>query len=372
MNLAPSDFLSKRQQLQLAWSVVVVYLPIRVYINIHDLSQVPILQRLPLWMMEVTVNVLFFFLWINVIEWVQQRFFSWFGRGFLMEFKIPAQLAMFSMATVLAIMFNIGFRGLWSFAEDSLEQRFGLAPNHSPENSVAHHFTKQQKKKANMGLTILAMLSAFYLASNRRAYQQLENIQLKAERLEKENVKAQFNALKNQVSPHFLFNNFSILSSLVEIDSELAGKFLQQLSKAYRYILEQSDNERVSLKVELEFIETYLFLLKMRFDEKLNVKIDIPESVANRYSIAPLTLQLLVENAVKHNRMSAEEPLLVSIHCDETYLSVVNPIQPRPQSEPSTGLGLNNIVNRYKLLTSSPVLITQKDGVFRATIPLLT
>ena len=112
MNLAPSDFLSKRQQLQLAWSVAIIYWPIRVYINIHDLSQVSILQRLPLWMMEITVNVLFFFLWINVIEWMQQRLFNWFGRGFLMEFKVPAQLAMFLMATLLAIMFNIGFRSL--------------------------------------------------------------------------------------------------------------------------------------------------------------------------------------------------------------------------------------------------------------------
>jgi len=371
MNPAQLNSLTSRQKLQLALSVVVIYWPIRVYININDLTQVALLGRLPLWLMEITVNATFFFLWISVIEWIQQRLFGWFGKGFLMEFKIPAQLAMFMMATVLAILFNMGFRSLWNFAESSLEHRFGLSQHYTPEDSIAHHFTKDQKKKANMGLTILAMLSAFYLASNRRAYRQLESVQLKAERLEKENVKAQFDALKNQVSPHFLFNNLSILSSLVELDSELAGKFLQQLSKAYRYILEQSDNDRISLEVELEFIETYLFLLQMRFEEKLRVTIDVPDAIATRYFIAPLTLQLLVENAVKHNQMSEEKPLQVSIQVADMYLVIENPLQPRPQSVPSTGLGLKNIVNRYKLLTDSPVVIAEKDGVFCVNIPLL-
>ncbi len=371
MNPARTNPLTARHKWQLALSVVVIYLPIRIYFNVNDFGEVEFAQRAPLWVMEIGVNVVFFFLWISVLEWIQQQLFNWFGQGFLIEFKIPTQIATFIIATALAMLFNVGFRSLWSAAENTLEDRFGLSRKQSEADAFTQRATRQQKRKANTGLTIMAMLSAFYLASNRRAYRQLEDVQLRAERLEKENIKAQLTALKNQISPHFLFNNLSILTSLVETDPKLSAEFIKRLSKVYRYILEQSDNERINLKTELEFVETYTFLLKIRFEDKLRIVVDIPEADQLRYSIAPLTLQLLVENAVKHNQMSDEQPLLVYLQSRENYLVVVNWIQPRPKNEPSTGLGLQNIINRYKLLTENPVVIIEKDESFIVKIPFL-
>ena len=174
------------------------------------------------------------------------------------------------------------------------------------------------------------------------------------------------------MNPHFLFNSLSILSSLVEVDSTLSVRFINQLSRAYRYILEQRDNERVSLRTELEFIQAYIFLLSIRFDDKLQVNIDVSESDANQYAIAPLTLQLLVENAVKHNQMSASQPLTVSIYRDHDYLLITNPIQLRPTTDTSTGVGLQNIINRYALLTDKAVWVGKQDGLFVVKIPLLS
>jgi sensor histidine kinase YesM len=372
MNHSHTPHLTSSQKWRIAINVIIIYLPIRVYININDFGEVDFLQRTPLWVMEIGVNTLFFFLWISILEWIQQQLFNWFGQDFLIEFKIPTQIATFIIACGLAVLFNMGFRNLWSVAETTLENQFGLTRKQSEVSAATQRMNRQQKTKTNAGLTVMAMLSAFYLASNRRAYRQLEEVQLKAERLEKENIKAQLTALKNQISPHFLFNNLSILSSLVEKDAQLSVQFINRLSKAYRYILEQSDHERISLKTELEFVETYTFLLKIRFEDKLRIVVDIPESDQLRYSIVPLTLQLLVENAVKHNRMSDEQPLVVYLQSRENYLVVVNWIQPRPKNESSTGLGLQNITNRYKLLTEKPVLVTEKDESFIVKIPFLS
>jgi sensor histidine kinase YesM len=192
------------------------------------------------------------------------------------------------------------------------------------------------------------------------------------EQLEKEMMRAQLEGLKTQISPHFLFNNLSILSSLVETEPELSVQFIHHLSKAYRYLLEKSALERIPLKTELDFVKTYTFLLKIRFEEKLEIVIDIPEADKLRYSIVPLTLQLLVENAVKHNRMSEEEPLKVYLKVNDNYLEVNNRIQPRPKNEPSTGLGLQNIINRYKLLTEKPVVVTDENEMFSVKIPFLS
>jgi two-component system LytT family sensor kinase len=223
----------------------------------------------------------------------------------------------------------------------------------------------------NNGITVLALLAAFYLTANRRSTRRIHQLQIQGERMEKETIRAQFDALKNQVNPHFLFNSLSILSSLVDTDTRLAGEFINQLAKAYRYILEQQDNEQVSLHTELGFIESYAFLLALRFEDKLFIDIDVPQESRDRYKIAPLTLQLLVENTVKHNCLSEEEPLRVHIGMAGDYLQVSNPVLPRSDRDVSTGIGLRNITNRYRLLTARPVRIDEADGVFMVKLPLL-
>ena len=154
-------------------------------------------------------------------------------------------------------------------------------------------------------------------------------------------------------------------------DEGLAVQFINCLSKAYRYILEQRGNEQVSLRTELDFIAAYTFLLTIRFKDKLFVTIDVPEVALDRYAIAPLTLQLLVENAVKRNRLSEEEPLRVNIALENNCLRVSNPLQVRPDRAPSTGFGLENITNRYQLLSDQSVWIGEEEGEFVVNLPLL-
>ena len=373
--------LTNSQKWQLALSVFVVYWPIRLYANGATLSWFFSVRQMPFWVLETALTVLFFYAWITVTEWLQQHFFHRFGEGFLIEFKIPAQVATLLLASALAVSFNSAFAVLWHSLDDVIEQRFGLYHDPEPRPQQAQVPTRtpeerqrsrERRRRTNNALTVMAMLSAFYLSANRRAYRRLEDVQLRAERLEKENIQAQFAALKSQVNPHFLFNSLSILSSLVHIDSELSEKFIDQLSRAYRYILEQKDNERVLLKTELEFIQAYRFLLNIRFENKFDIFIDVSEAEQAQYSIAPLTLQLLVENAVKHNRMSTREPLLIYIYLDDDCLVIQNNLHPRPQSETSTGVGLQNIITRYALLTDQSVWVGESDGNFIVKVPLLT
>lgn len=176
-----------------------------------------------------------------------------------------------------------------------------------------------------------------------------ERVNSEREEIEKGVAQAQFESLKNQVNPHFLFNSLNVLSSLVHIDPDLSEKFIDQLARSYRYLLEQKDKELVTLKTEIEFANSFSFLLKIRFEEKLKINIKIPTDAMN-HLIAPLTLQLLIENAVKHNTISLEEPLIIDLYLDtNNYLVVKNNLQLRVQRMPSTGVGLKNIINRYKL-----------------------
>ncbi len=220
-----------------------------------------------------------------------------------------------------------------------------------------------------LGVLLLALVfmgRSFYFQRN------AETLQRKAQELEKQQLLSEISLLRNQVNPHFLFNSLSILASLVRVDPDLSEKFIDQLSRSYRYILEQKDQSLVTLRTELGFIESYAFLLKIRFENKFNLLIDLPDAVLDKFKIAPLTLQLLVENAVKHNRMSVSEPLVVTVSLgEENVLLVKNKLQPRSTEYASTGVGLQNITDRYALLTSRPVWVGESDGFFLIKVPLL-
>jgi len=206
----------------------------------------------------------------------------------------------------------------------------------------------------------------------RRVRERMESMQKRARELERQQLLNEIALLKTQVNPHFLFNSLSILSSLVHVNADLSEQFIDQLSRSYRYILEQKDQSLVTMRTELEFIRSYAFLLKIRFENKFDLRIRLNDSVLEQYKIAPLTLQLLVENAVKHNRMSEREPLVVEVFMEDETLVVKNRLQPRTTPEPSTGTGLNNIISRYALLTDRPVWAGETpDGHFVVKVPLL-
>ncbi|MDJ1496472.1 histidine kinase [Cytophagaceae bacterium DM2B3-1] len=365
--------LNTKQKWQLAISLMVIYYPIflYMYLPIFGGDWQGIKASIPFLVVDAFAILFFYFIWMGVTEWILHQLAERFGEGFLLEFKFPAQLVTVVLSLVLAVSFVMVYRRVVGLMDFGLQYFTGKHLFQQPPSYMTHALWAFVDR-SSIGYFLMLMLSSFYLIANRRANQRMKEIYGKAERFEKENIQAQFSALKNQVNPHFLFNSLSILSSLVQVDAELSEKFIDQLSRAYRYILEQKDNEQVSLRTELEFIQSYVFLLKIRFEDKFNVVIQVPETYWNHYKIAPLTLQLLIENAVKHNRMSSEEPLQVYIRAENTNLIVKNKIQLRTQSDISTGVGLQNIINRYHLLTDRQVWVGESDGAFIVKIPLLS
>ncbi|MCC7506832.1 MAG: tetratricopeptide repeat protein [Saprospiraceae bacterium] len=243
------------------------------------------------------------------------------------------------------------------------------------ELEVAYQ-TELNKKTRNtnillgVGLGVL-VLALFFLSGMLYFRKNSAQLTLRTEILEKQPLLNEIALLKTQVNPHFLFNSLSILSSLVQVNPELSEQFIDQLSRSYRYILEQKDQSLVSLRTELEFIRSYAFLLKIRFEKKFDLQIQLPEALLDSSKIAPLTLQLLIENAVKHNRMSQREPLVVEVLVAGNTLIVKNRLQPRSTPDTSTGIGLQNIVNRYALLSDRPVVTGPQGEDFIVRIPLL-
>lgn len=188
---------------------------------------------------------------------------------------------------------------------------------------------------------------------------------------QKENLQSQFDVLKQQVNPHFLFNSLNVLTSLIRLEPELAEKFTEHLSKVYRYVLENKDNELVKLTTELDFLDAYIFLLNIRFMGKIEVNISITEEKKNCLVI-PLAMQLLIENAIKHNAMSKKSPLVIDIFIDDKhFLNIINNLQEREAHMVSTGVGLKNIQNRYLLLNNSAPEFEKTSTHFIARIPLI-
>lgn len=190
------------------------------------------------------------------------------------------------------------------------------------------------------------------------------------EALAKANLQSHLEGLKNQVNPHFLFNSLNTLSSLIDENPTQANEFVQKLSSVYRYVLTHRDKETVLLQDEVEFIKSYIFLNKIRFGENLNIHINLT-SACLALNIPTLTLQMLVENAIKHNIISANKPLTVHINCDDEYIVVTNNLQAKLMTVESSGIGLSNIVERYKYLTKKPVFIQKTDIDFSVKVPLV-
>ncbi|MCB9353505.1 MAG: histidine kinase [Lewinellaceae bacterium] len=192
---------------------------------------------------------------------------------------------------------------------------------------------------------------------------------IEAERLKKEQIAARYEALKNQVNPHFLFNSLNVLTSLVHKDADQAEHFIRQLSVVYRYILESRDKELVPLEEEMNILRAYLFLMSIRFGASLQAEIDLPEH--SKGQVAPLTLQILVENALKHNEISKARPLTIRIFRENGAIVVRNNLQSKNTLPESTGVGLANIQARYRVLSGKEVLISDNDGFFTVKVPIL-
>ena len=216
-------------------------------------------------------------------------------------------------------------------------------------------------------------INVFLQAINTITYflDQFRQKQLESEELKRISSQAELQAIKSQINPHFLFNNLNVLSSLVLQKNEEANKFIEEFSAVYRYILANQDKELVPLGNEIEFIDPYLFLLKKRFPEGLLVELNIPSSY-NSWLLVPVALQMLVENCIKHNIVSARRPLTVRIYVENGHkLIVSNNLQEKTEKAVSGKSGLANISKRVEILTGQSVIIRQTPDNFSVSIPLI-
>ena len=202
-------------------------------------------------------------------------------------------------------------------------------------------------------------------------YKTIQNKKVKEQKIIAGTASAKFDALKNQLDPHFLFNSLNVLTSLIEEDPNQAQKFTTSLSKVYRYVLEQKNKDLVSVDEELQFAKTYVQLLKMRFED--SIIFEIPDKCNNPEArIVPLSLQLLLENAVKHNVVTSVRPLRIKVFEKENNLIVSNNLQAKQVVKKGSGVGLQNIQERYKILSDKKVIINKTASEFIVEIPMLT
>ena len=217
---------------------------------------------------------------------------------------------------------------------------------------------------------VLMSIILLTLEISTQFFRHWKNSLVEIEKYRTQSLQAQLQNLKSQVNPHFLFNNLSVLSSLVYQDQDKSVEFINQLARVYRYLLDTHTSELVTLETELNFIRSYIFLLQIRFSPNLTITTEVPEADFGRL-IPPMALQVLIENAIKHNEVSSENPLLITITSDGEKMSVTNGLQPRAVHEPGTHTGLQNITDRYAFFTSVPVEVVRSAEKFTVKIPLL-
>lgn len=206
-----------------------------------------------------------------------------------------------------------------------------------------------------------------YLTSQnlKRRKMLLENQQLRTE-----NLINQYESLKSQLNPHMLFNSLNTLYSLIRETPDKAQDYLQELSRVLRYTLQVNESPSVSLREEMDFVNSYIYLLQMRYEENLKIDIDINQECLS-LKLPPMAVQLLIENAVKHNEISNRNPLHVRIHTEGNAIKVTNPIRPRKDHIQNTGIGLNNLAQRYLLLYKKNIEIKEEDNCFTVILPLI-
>lgn len=298
--------------------------------------------------------------WYLVASCIVCSLVCWFGSGFISMYlnkRINVFVKPARLLTLLSISL-IAYSTIVVLVEITLVEHI-------------YNFKLQHTLKITT-IVISVLITLFITAVHSSYYFFLswkENMN-KAEKLEKENIMAHYETLKSQINPHFVFNSLNTLLTMVECNPN-AVKYVESLSDLLRYVLQTRDKEAVLLRDELSMAKQYVFIQKGRFGEKLMVHINIPESYYH-YAIPPLVLQMLLENAIKHNIISKENSLGINVYIDDKqYLVVENKINLKEDTENSTGIGLNNIKNRYLFLSGKDVIIKDEDGIFKVKLPLI-
>lgn len=305
---------------------------------------------------EFLIEFAFFQLYTFTLSYVNTLFFNYIKKLEIKNYEVVKRIVygIFG-ATFLSVLSIFVLRAF------GLVAIYGQAFDSFIENESWRDYA------FSLGVTI-SILSVFYLVYFYNHYQKNK---VKEQKVIAGVASAKFDALKNQLDPHFLFNSLNVLTSLIEENPQSAQKFTIALSKVYRYVLEQKNKDLVTVDEELKFAKTYMSLLKMRFED--SIIFEILDAATNPESrVVPLSLQLLLENAVKHNTVTSLNPLHIKVHEDGDYLVVMNNLHLKQIVKKSSGVGLENIKQRYGLLSNKKVIINHRATDFVVALPMLT
>lgn len=230
-------------------------------------------------------------------------------------------------------------------------------------DSMVHHYLHPLRDFIMSSIVVGTCYISHLMRKSRLVL--LENQQLRTE-----NLVNQYEALKSQLNPHMLFNSLNTLRSLIREEPHKAQDYLQELSRVLRYTLQENENQSVTLKDEMDFVRAYIFLLKMRYEDNLSFDIEVAGEEESRL-LPPMSVQLLIENAVKHNEISNRRPLTISIRAIGGRLTVSNPVQSKLTSSAGTRIGLSNLAKRYRLLFKKEIEVKEENETFMVNIPLI-
>src|SRR5690554_1080138 len=291
------------------------------------------------------INILFFNYLDKDVDWEKHKSIE--------KYRLPVGFAG-GLALTLCGVFLIRFAVVVGFQQKDFQT---FIANESPTHYYVSLF---------IAFVISVVFHAVYF------YKTAQESKVKQQKIIAGTASAQFESLKNQIDPHFLFNSLNVLSSLIEENPDTAQDFTTSLSKIYRYVLEQKDKELVPIEEEISFAKTYMELLNIRFEN--SITFSLPDiSGQNEGKVVPLSLQLLLENCIKHNVVSEQKPLHIKIYIENGYLVVENNFQKKETlNQERKGVGLQNIVSRYAILTKRNVLVEETEQHFKVKIPILT
>jgi len=281
--------------------------------------------------------------------------FSWFEKRFINWIKFPVKSFLAALSMHLIYSSFVIFFVNWFWFIIILDQPWENFWNYNRPTIISEY------------IAFVVIAAIIYAISFFKAWR--EEVRQKEE-VKRESLALQYKVLQDQINPHFLFNSLNVLGSLIDLDVEKAKKFTRELSTFYRDVLHFKNLDIISLKEEIDFVKKYVYLQQIRFGEALQVDIIANEKVEGQ--VIPLTLQSLVENAIKHNEISVAHPLKIVIAIsDDNELLVENNLQPKTKLEPNSGTGLQNLAGRYQYLTGKEMKITKNGGYFRVSLPLI-
>ncbi len=325
---------------------------------------VPVLALTGHWMMYGYTNlpypndwrIPFFFILGTVLVWETNRW------GIILSRRRYPELGQTQKRITYQLVWFVAFCSLIRISQTFFYQRIGLW--HSGDVFEFRPYFFNTLVSVVGTIQVAAVYEGIYL------YKRWQVSYTEAQDLKKVNLQSQLDSLKTQINPHFLFNNLNSLSALITSDAEQAERFLDELSSVYRYLLQQNSRDLCPLIDELNFINAYFHLIKTRYGEGISLEVDIEERYTS-YLIPPLTLQILFENAIKHNIIAASNPLSIRLFTQSGKLYVENNIQIKKAVVPSNQIGLQNIMMKYKLLGYSSILVHQDEEKFLVSVPLI-